>query len=234
VRGNSCQVIPPQKNKKIPITHHAPKIENYKKEPISRSMHLVRVTVFRHEFLKEGIPNEESAEFLKFISHSEYELTDQLKQTPANISLFSLLMNSESHRKLLIKVLNKAYVDRNISVDKFGAIVGNIKVNNYLAFFDDRGLDPSKPKTESDSQHSRPTLNLELQLSEVIDMYSQRGLVEGNLKAWTNSCEPFKSLRGRYRRKRLSYSHSFHTSTFQSSFAYVPGRLCPKLAELIL
>ncbi|RDX66999.1 hypothetical protein CR513_54181, partial [Mucuna pruriens] len=83
------------------------------------------------------VPNEESTKFLKFISQSEYELIDQLKQTPANISLLTLLMNFESHRKLLMKVLNEVHVDKNISLDKFGAIVNNIMVNNYLAFSDE-------------------------------------------------------------------------------------------------
>ncbi|RDY04689.1 hypothetical protein CR513_11558, partial [Mucuna pruriens] len=46
-------------------------------------------------------------------------------------------MNSESHRKVLIKVLNEAYVDKNISVDKLEGIVGHILVNNYLAFSDE-------------------------------------------------------------------------------------------------
>ncbi|RDX91394.1 hypothetical protein CR513_26638, partial [Mucuna pruriens] len=46
-------------------------------------------------------------------------------------------MNSESHRKLLIKVLNEVHVDKNISLDKFGEIVNNIMVNNYLAFSDE-------------------------------------------------------------------------------------------------
>ncbi|RDY06716.1 hypothetical protein CR513_09268, partial [Mucuna pruriens] len=37
----------------------------------------------------------------------------------------------------LVKVLNKAHVDKNISLDKFGAIVNNIMMNNYLASFDE-------------------------------------------------------------------------------------------------
>ncbi|RDX94268.1 hypothetical protein CR513_23364, partial [Mucuna pruriens] len=62
---------------------------------------------------------------------------DQLKQTPTNISLLSLLMSFESHRKLLIKVLNETHMDKNISFDQFGEIVGNIMVNNYLTFLDE-------------------------------------------------------------------------------------------------
>ncbi|RDY04694.1 hypothetical protein CR513_11563, partial [Mucuna pruriens] len=43
-----------------------------------------KVTEKEYETRKE---EEENVKFLKFISQSEYELMDQLKQTPANISL---------------------------------------------------------------------------------------------------------------------------------------------------
>ncbi|RDY07930.1 hypothetical protein CR513_07891, partial [Mucuna pruriens] len=48
----------------------------------------------------------------------------------------------------------------------------------------------TKPKPKPDSQlaDSEPQ-----RLSEVIDRYSRRGLLEGNLKAWTNSGEPPQS-----------------------------------------
>ncbi|RDX76830.1 hypothetical protein CR513_43125, partial [Mucuna pruriens] len=46
-------------------------------------------------------------------------------------------MNSESHRKVLIKVLNEAHVDKNISVNKMEGIVGHIMANNYLTFSDE-------------------------------------------------------------------------------------------------
>jgi len=36
-----------------------------------------------------------------------------------------------------MKILNKAHLDQNISLDKFEGIVGNITANNYLTFTDD-------------------------------------------------------------------------------------------------
>ncbi|RDX67111.1 hypothetical protein CR513_54042, partial [Mucuna pruriens] len=43
-------------------------------------------------------------------NNNAYEILDQLHKTPARASLFSLLINSEGHHNLLLKVLNEAYV----------------------------------------------------------------------------------------------------------------------------
>ena len=55
---------------------------------------------------------------------------------PAKISLLGMLMNSEPHRVLLVKILNEAHVVQVISVEGFGGIV-NITANNYLIFADE-------------------------------------------------------------------------------------------------
>jgi len=62
---------------------------------------------------------------------------EELNKTPARISLLGLLMNSEPHRALLVKILNEAYVAQDILVEGFGGIVNNITANNYLTFFDE-------------------------------------------------------------------------------------------------
>ena len=43
-------------------------------------------------------------------------------------------MSSEPHRALLLKVLNKAHVAQDISVEGFGGLVNNITAKNYLTF----------------------------------------------------------------------------------------------------
>jgi len=50
------------------------------------------------------------------------------------------MMNSESHRKALLKILNEAHVVHDLSVKKFEAIVGTITTNNYLTFTNDEIL----------------------------------------------------------------------------------------------
>ena len=63
----------------------------------------------RNELVTEA----EANEFLKFIKHSEYNIVEQLHKVPAKISLLALLLNSEPHRKAMLKVLKQAYVPYN-------------------------------------------------------------------------------------------------------------------------
>ncbi|RDY00988.1 hypothetical protein CR513_15743, partial [Mucuna pruriens] len=60
----------------------------------------------------------EAEEFLKLIRHSEYKLLDQMNKTSARISLLSLLLNLETHRSVLLKVLNEAHVAQDIIVER--------------------------------------------------------------------------------------------------------------------
>jgi len=88
---------------------------------------------------KEGkeITDEDACEFLKFIQQSEYKVIDQLNRMPAKVSLLELLMHSDSHRKLLMKILSGAHVEQDISLGKFEGIVSHITANNYLTFTED-------------------------------------------------------------------------------------------------
>ena len=71
-------------------------------------------------------------EILKIIKRSDYKIVDQLLQTPSKISILSLLLSSEAHRNILLKVLEQAYVDHEVTVDQFGGIVGNITACSNL------------------------------------------------------------------------------------------------------
>ena len=64
-------------------------------------------------------------------------MIEQLNKTPARISLLGILMNSEPHWALLVKILNEAHIALHISVKGFGGIINNTKANNYLTFIDE-------------------------------------------------------------------------------------------------
>src|ERR1051325_395791 len=81
--------------------------------------------------------NTDFDEILKLIKKSEYRVVDQLMQTPSKISILSLLLNSEAHREALMKVLDQAYIDHDVTTDQFGRIVGNITACNNLSFSDE-------------------------------------------------------------------------------------------------
>ena len=83
---------------------------------------------------KKEISDEEACEFLRFIQQSEYKVVDQLNRMPTRISLLELLMHSPSHRKLLMKILNGAHVERDISLDQFEGSISHITTNDYLTF----------------------------------------------------------------------------------------------------
>nr|XP_016474169.1 PREDICTED: uncharacterized protein LOC107795970 [Nicotiana tabacum] len=60
--------------------------------------------------LKKPVSAEEAEEFFRKMKTADYEIIDQLRNSPTQVSLWSLLMNSTKHQKVLIKTLNEAYV----------------------------------------------------------------------------------------------------------------------------
>ncbi|KAI5388023.1 hypothetical protein KIW84_073928 [Lathyrus oleraceus] len=83
-----------------------------------------------------GNVKEDCDEMLRLIKRSEYNVVDQLLQTPSKISVLSLLLNSEPHREALQKVLDVAYVDHDVTIEQFDSIVVNITACNNLSFCD--------------------------------------------------------------------------------------------------
>jgi len=86
---------------------------------------------------------------LKLIKHNEYCIVDQLKKTPARISLMSLILSSKLHQNALQKVLNETYVPQDIEHKTMEHLVGRIHATNYLYFIADEldveGTGHSKP-----------------------------------------------------------------------------------------
>ncbi|XP_071921398.1 uncharacterized protein [Coffea arabica] len=86
---------------------------------------------------KSLVSEKEAVDFLKMLKRSEYKTVEQLDGMPAQISFLNLLLTSELHREALLKILNEAHVPKDIPVDKFSNIVGNVLAANYIAFSDD-------------------------------------------------------------------------------------------------
>jgi hypothetical protein len=47
--------------------------------------------------INKPVSEEEANEFLKLMKHSEYSMVEQLKKTPARLSLMSLILSFEPH-----------------------------------------------------------------------------------------------------------------------------------------
>ena len=90
------------------------------------------------EPINESVTEMKADEFLKFTKHSEYSIVEQLHKLPAKISLLALMLNLESHKEAVLKILKQAYVPHNASVDKIDRLVGNLMMDNYISFSDDK------------------------------------------------------------------------------------------------
>ncbi|XP_052885264.1 uncharacterized protein LOC128293784 [Gossypium arboreum] len=91
-----------------------------------------RVKVLVNEPVKE----KKARKFLKFLKHGEYSVVEQLHKQPARISVLALLLSSEVHREVLMKVLNETSVTNDISVNKLDRLVSNISADNFINFND--------------------------------------------------------------------------------------------------
>ena len=87
--------------------------------------------------VNKTMTKEETNEFLKLMKHSEYNIVDQLKKTPAKICIISLILSSELYHNALQKVLNKAYVPQDIEQKTIEHLVERIHAANYLYFTED-------------------------------------------------------------------------------------------------
>ncbi|XP_050920028.1 uncharacterized protein LOC127137625 [Lathyrus oleraceus] len=91
-----------------------------------------------------GNQNVDQDEILKLIKKSDFNVVDQLSDTPSKISVLSLLMTSEAHREALQKVLEKSYMDHDAKIDQFDGIVANITACKNLSFNDEELLDKGR------------------------------------------------------------------------------------------
>ncbi|KAJ9187107.1 hypothetical protein P3X46_002603 [Hevea brasiliensis] len=85
---------------------------------------------------------EEEELLLQIMKQSEYDVVEQLRKTPARISLLSLILSSEVHRQALQRILDQAFVNPDITPGQFEKIVGQIQASNFVTFSEDE-IDPA-------------------------------------------------------------------------------------------
>ncbi|XP_027177646.1 uncharacterized protein LOC113776785 [Coffea eugenioides] len=86
---------------------------------------------------KPTITEKEALDFLKRLQRSEYNVIEKLSKSPAQISMLDLLFSSDMHRDALIEVLTKAQIPKDISVDNFSHVVGNVLFTKQITFSDE-------------------------------------------------------------------------------------------------
>ncbi|XP_071906004.1 uncharacterized protein [Coffea arabica] len=87
--------------------------------------------------VKPTITEKEALDFLKRLQRSEYNVVEKLSKSPAQISMLDLLFSSDMHRDALIEVLTKAQIPKDISVDNFSHVVGNVLFTKQITFSDE-------------------------------------------------------------------------------------------------
>ena len=79
---------------------------------------------------------QEMEEILKIIRKSDYDIVEQLGQTPSKIYMLSLLLCSEAHAQALVKFIKFSHVPQEISVDQFENHIASLTTDNGLGFSD--------------------------------------------------------------------------------------------------
>ncbi|XP_070008734.1 uncharacterized protein [Nicotiana sylvestris] len=87
--------------------------------------------------VKKVVTKEEAEEFLRKMKMQDYSIVEQLKKTSAQISILTLLIHSDEHRRALMKILNEAHVPDKISVNHLEKIANKIFEVNRVTFSDE-------------------------------------------------------------------------------------------------
>ncbi|XP_060194914.1 uncharacterized protein LOC132624106 [Lycium barbarum] len=87
--------------------------------------------------VKKPITEEKAEEFMKKMKVQDYSIVDQLRKTPAQISLLSLLIHSKEHCQALIRILNEAHVSDKTTVSHLEKMANRIFEVNRITCTDD-------------------------------------------------------------------------------------------------
>ena len=78
----------------------------------------------------------EMEEVLKIIKRSDYDVVEQLGQTPSKISMLALILCFETHAKAWVKFLKTAHVPQETFADQLQDCVASLTADNCLGFLD--------------------------------------------------------------------------------------------------
>ncbi|XP_015081454.1 uncharacterized protein LOC107025117 [Solanum pennellii] len=86
---------------------------------------------------KRPISEGETEEFRRMMQPKYYSIVKNLEKTPAQISIWALLMSSQSHRKALMKALDDTYVPAGTSSDNVASMIHQVIRGYRINFCDD-------------------------------------------------------------------------------------------------
>ncbi|XP_015068884.1 uncharacterized protein LOC107013502 [Solanum pennellii] len=91
----------------------------------------------KKDHAKRPISEAEAEEFWRRMQPKDYSIVKHLEKTPAQISVWALLMSSWSHRQALMKALDDTYVPSGTSSDNVAAIIHRVIQGHRISFCDD-------------------------------------------------------------------------------------------------
>ncbi|XP_070004465.1 uncharacterized protein [Nicotiana sylvestris] len=83
---------------------------------------------------KKPVSTEEAEAFFQKMNMPDYEVVDQLRKYPEQVSMLSLLMRSAEHQKILLKTLNEAYMTAETSVEQLEKMTERLFAVNQVSF----------------------------------------------------------------------------------------------------
>ncbi|XP_019265333.1 PREDICTED: uncharacterized protein LOC109242913 [Nicotiana attenuata] len=84
--------------------------------------------------IQKLVSAEEAEEFFRKMKAADYEVIDQLRESPSQVSLLSLLVSSAEHQKVLIKTLNEAYVPIKTIIEQLERMAERFFAVNQISF----------------------------------------------------------------------------------------------------
>ncbi|XP_069154398.1 uncharacterized protein [Solanum lycopersicum] len=91
----------------------------------------------KKDHAKRPISEGEAEEFWRRMQPKDYSIVKHLEKTPAQISVWALLMSSQSHRQALMKALDDTYMPSGTSSDNVAAIIHRVIQGHRISFCDD-------------------------------------------------------------------------------------------------
>ncbi|XP_069143297.1 uncharacterized protein [Solanum lycopersicum] len=105
----------------------------------------------KKDHAKRPISEGEAEEFWRRMQLKDYSIVKHLEKTPAQISVWALLMSSQSHRQALMKALDDTYVPSGTSSDNVAAMIHRVIQGHRISFCDDEL--PSEGRAHNKALH---------------------------------------------------------------------------------
>ena len=91
----------------------------------------------KKDHAKRPIREAEAEEFWRRMQPKDYSIVKHLEKTPAQISVWALLMISWNHRQALMKTLDDTYVPSSTSSDNVAAMIHQVIRGHRISFCND-------------------------------------------------------------------------------------------------